>query len=54
MEFQWWQILLLTLYAGFAFYDGNNTTFGFVKPSMAGFMAGLILGDIKTGLFEYI
>lgn len=51
MEFQWWQILLLTLYAGFAFYDGNNTTFGFVKPSMAGFMAGLILGDIKTGLF---
>ena len=51
MEFQWWQILLLTLYAGFAFYDGNNTTFGFVKPTMAGFMAGLILGDIQTGLF---
>lgn len=51
MEFEWWQILLLTLYAGFAFYDGNNTTFGFVKPSLAGFMAGLILGDIKTGLF---
>ena len=27
MNIQWWQILLITLYAGFAFYDGNNTTF---------------------------
>lgn len=42
--------MLLTLYAGFAFYDGNNKTFGTVKPTMAGFFAGLILGDIKTGL----
>lgn len=38
MTIQWWQILLLTLYAGFAFYDGNNTTFGTVKPTMAGFL----------------
>lgn len=37
MNIQWWQILLITLYAGFAFYDGNNTTFGTVKPTMAGF-----------------
>mgnify|MGYP002601418843 CR=1 FL=1 len=36
--------------AGFSFYDGNNTTFGTVKPTMAGFFAGLILGDVKTGL----
>lgn len=50
MTIQWWQILLLTLYAGFAFYDGNNTTFGTVKPTMAGFFAGLVLGDIQTGL----
>lgn len=50
MTIQWWQILLLTCYAGFAFYDGNNTTFGTVKPTMAGFAAGLILGDITTGL----
>lgn len=50
MTIQWWQILLLTLYAGFAFYDGNNTTFGMVKPTMAGFFAGLVLGDIQTGL----
>ena len=50
MTIQWWQILLLTLYAGFAFYDGNNTTFGTVKPTMAGFFAGLVLGDVKTGL----
>ena len=50
MTIQWWQLLLLTLYAGIAFYDGNNTTFGTVKPVMAGFFAGLIMGDIKTGL----
>lgn len=50
MTIQWWQILLLTIYAGFAFFDGNNTTFGTVKPTMAGFFAGLVLGDIQTGL----
>lgn len=50
MTIQWWQILLLTIYAGFAFFDGNNTTFGMVKPTMAGFFAGLVLGDIQTGL----
>lgn len=50
MIIQWWQILLLTLYVGFAFYDGNNTTFGTVKPVMAGFFAGLVLGDVTTGL----
>lgn len=50
MNIQWWQIILLTLYAGFAIYDGNNTTFGTVKPTMAGFFSGLILGDVTTGL----
>ncbi|MDT2194042.1 hypothetical protein [Paenibacillus larvae] len=38
---EWWQILLLTLYSAFAIYDGNNTTFGFVKPTMAGFLQDL-------------
>ncbi|MFC6295160.1 PTS mannose/fructose/sorbose/N-acetylgalactosamine transporter subunit IIC [Lactiplantibacillus daoliensis] len=50
MTIQWWQILLITLYSGFAIYDGNNTTFGTVKPTMAGFVAGLIMGDVQTGL----
>ena len=50
MQIQWWQILLITLYSGWAIYDGNNTTFGTVKPTMAGFFAGLILGDVQTGL----
>lgn len=50
MQIAWWQILLLTIYSGFAIYDGNNTTFGTVKPTMAGFVAGLILGDVQTGL----
>ena len=45
-----WQIALLTLYSGLAIYDGNNTTLGLVKPSMAGFFAGLIMGDMTTGL----
>ncbi|MDV5226526.1 PTS sugar transporter subunit IIC [Providencia rettgeri] len=48
---QFWQIILLTLYSGFAIYDGNNTTLGLVKPSVAGFFAGLIMGDVTTGLF---
>lgn len=50
MDVAWWQVLLITLYSAFAIYDGNNTTMGFVKPTMAGFFAGLILGDIQTGL----
>lgn len=50
-QIQTWQIILLTIYSGFAIYDGNNTTLGFVKPSMAGFFAGLIMGDVTTGLF---
>ncbi|WP_049061427.1 PTS sugar transporter subunit IIC, partial [Klebsiella aerogenes] len=45
-----WQIALLTLYSGLAIYDGNNTTLGLVKPSMAGFFAGMIMGDMNTGL----
>lgn len=51
MDIQFWQIILITLYAGFAIHEGNNTTFGFVKPTMAGFFSGLILGDVQTGLF---
>ncbi|WP_421196742.1 PTS mannose/fructose/sorbose/N-acetylgalactosamine transporter subunit IIC [Aeromonas enteropelogenes] len=45
-----WQILLLSAYSALAIYDGNNTTIGFVKPTMAGFFAGVIMGDIQTGL----
>lgn len=48
---EWWQIILLTLFSGYAFFDGNGPTLGFVKPTMAGFVAGLIMGDIQTGLF---
>ncbi|MBO0438422.1 PTS mannose/fructose/sorbose/N-acetylgalactosamine transporter subunit IIC [Vagococcus fluvialis] len=52
MDITWWQIVLLTLLAGIAMYDGNNPIFfGLVKPSMTGFIAGVILGDIETGLF---
>jgi PTS system mannose-specific IIC component len=50
MELQVYQIVLLTLYGALALYDGNHTTMGLVKPSMAGFIAGLIMGDVQTGL----
>lgn len=52
MDITWWQITLLTLLSGLAIYDGNNTAiFGLVKPSMTGFITGLILNDVETGLF---
>lgn len=51
LDITWWQIVLLTILAGIAIYDGNNTIFfGLLKPSMTGCIAGIILGDIETGL----
>lgn len=50
MEIQLWQIILLSLYAGFAIWDAINPNFGFNNPVIAGFIAGVVLGDIKTGL----
>ena len=50
MEFQLWQIILLTAYAFSTIIDGLS--FDLInKPVFAGFIAGLILGDPITGLF---
>ncbi|MDR0920980.1 MAG: PTS sugar transporter subunit IIC [Lactobacillales bacterium] len=51
MEVKTWQIILLCLYAMYMAYDGNGPTMGFSKPTFTGFIAGLILGDVKTGLY---
>lgn len=51
MQIEFWRIILLTLYAVLAIYDGLNTKLEFGKPMMAGMFAGIIMGDIKTGLY---
>lgn len=51
MEIEVWQIIAVTLFAVVAQYDGLNTGFGFAKPAVAGGIAGLLMGDMTTGLF---
>ncbi|HHU6751388.1 TPA: PTS mannose/fructose/sorbose/N-acetylgalactosamine transporter subunit IIC [Staphylococcus pseudintermedius] len=49
MDILWWQILLLTIYAGIQILD--NLSFGFLaQPVMAGLISGLVMGDVTTGL----
>lgn len=50
MDIQLWQILLLSLLGFFGIYDDNNTKIGIFEPVVAGFIAGIIMGDAKTGL----
>lgn len=47
----WWKILLITLYAGIQICDELTIYSGFNTPVGAGFIVGLIMGDIPTGLF---
>ncbi|CAM4060186.1 PTS mannose/fructose/sorbose/N-acetylgalactosamine transporter subunit IIC [Streptococcus penaeicida] len=48
---QWWQILLLTLYSAYQILDELTIVSSAGSPVFAGFMAGLIMGDLKTGLW---
>ncbi|PIA82844.1 PTS mannose/fructose/sorbose/N-acetylgalactosamine transporter subunit IIC [Streptococcus parauberis] len=48
---QWWQILLLTLYSAYQICDELTVNTSAGSPVFAGFMAGIIMGDIKTGLW---
>lgn len=48
---QAWQIALMTLYAVLSIYDHIGPHFYLFKPVIAGMFAGLIMGDITTGLF---
>lgn len=49
LEIMWWQILLLTLYAGYQILDDLQFNI-FGHPVFAGIISGLIMGDITTGL----
>ena len=48
---QWWQILLLTLYSAYQILDELTINSSAGSPVFAGFITGLIMGDLKTGLF---
>lgn len=47
---QWWQILLLTLYSAYQILDELTICTSAGSPIFAGFISGLIMGDMKTGL----
>ena len=50
MNILWWQILLLTLYAGYQILDELQIYSSLSAPVVAGLFAGLVMGDIKAGL----
>lgn len=50
MEISLWQIILLTLYSVLTIYDNLNLKLELGKPLMAGCFAGIVMGDIATGL----
>ena len=47
---QWWQILLLTLYSAYQICDELTIVSSAGSPVFAGFITGLVLGDLGTGL----
>lgn len=47
---QWWQILLLTLYSAYQICDELTIVSSAGSPVFAGFISGLIMGDLATGL----
>lgn len=50
MAISWWQILLLTLYAGYQILDELEINSSAGSAVFAGFITGLIMGDLKAGL----
>lgn len=50
MSIQWWQVLLLSLYAGYQILDELQIYSAMSSPVFAGLFAGLVMGDIQTGL----
>jgi PTS system mannose-specific IIC component len=45
-----WQIILLTAYAGYQILDELQINSAMASPVMAGFVSGLVMGDLKAGL----
>lgn len=51
MEVQVWQLIAIVLYGFYINYEKNSTMCGTYQPVTAGFVVGLIMGDVTTGLF---
>lgn len=51
MNIAWWQIIILTLYAGWQILDELGLYTSIAQPVWAGLISGLVMGDIVTGLF---
>ena len=47
----WWQIILLTLYAGFQIMDELHWYSSAGSAVFSGFITGLIMGDMATGIY---
>ncbi|MCK3923727.1 PTS mannose/fructose/sorbose/N-acetylgalactosamine transporter subunit IIC [Streptococcus suis] len=47
---QWWQILLLTLYSAYQICDELTIVSSAGSPIFAGFITGLIMGNMEVGL----
>lgn len=45
-----WQTFLVVLYGFFINWDKEGPKIGTSQPVVAGFLTGLIMGDIQTGL----
>lgn len=50
MAIEWWQILLVTLYAGYQILDELTIYSGAGSAVFAGLITGLIMGDMTAGL----
>ncbi|MFZ7942556.1 PTS mannose/fructose/sorbose/N-acetylgalactosamine transporter subunit IIC [Neobacillus sp. 19] len=50
-DIELWQMLLIIFYGFFINYEKNSTMFGTYQPVVAGFIVGIIMGDVTTGLF---
>ncbi len=46
----WWQIVIITLYAGYQILDELQIYSAMSSPVFAGLVAGLVMGDMKAGL----
>lgn len=49
--FEWWQILLLTLYAAYQIMDDLHWFSGMSSAVFSGMITGLIMGDVMVGLY---
>ncbi len=51
MDLNIWQIIALSILAGYAQYDGLHALTGIVKPVVIGTVTGIIIGDLQMGLY---